>query len=120
MSETTHYVSIIKETRSKRKEADDFKTIADRLIPILDEFSIDPVTIEPTGFIWGQGDNTHKEYRPGLKLEFFWTQKETETVLEMHMKLGAMTLRINEEYAGAKAIVTTNEGKVAFYPGSHV
>ena len=47
-------------------------------------------------------------------------KKETETMLEMHMKIGAMTLRINEEYAGAKAIVTTNEGKVAFYPGSHV
>lgn len=125
MSEITPvYVSIIKETKEKKsklgkKDAGDFKTIAERLIPILDEFSIDPVTIEPTGFIWGQGDNTHKEYRPGLKLEFYYTLKENEGIMEAYLKLGAMTYQINREYPGAKAIITINGVKVPFYPGSH-
>jgi hypothetical protein len=127
MSENnTYFVSIIKETLTPRKklgkkiEAEDFKDIADKMIPLLDEFGIDPVTIEPTGFIWGQGDNTHKEYRPGLKLEFFYTEKDAENILYVNMMVGALTYLVNKTYPGAKAITTVNQGKTAFYPGSHV
>ena len=68
-------------------------------------FGIDAITIEKTGFMWG---DKRKAYKKGVRVA--WGGDEVKSFLHDAVRLGALCYALNQAFKGAHCTVTSSDG----------